>query len=75
VVIESNQHIVGILVDSVAEVLNLHPSEIEPAPKIGNVESSKYIQGVYSREDDILILVDPSGILDEQSWHEAAGYS
>jgi purine-binding chemotaxis protein CheW len=74
VIIESNQHIVGILVDSVAEVVNLHPSEIETAPMVGNEESSKYIQGVYSSEGEILILVDLSEILGEENNHEAVGF-
>jgi len=73
VIIEADQHVVGVLVDGVAEVVNLHPSEIEPAPKVGNEESSKYIQGVHSRDEDILILVDLSEALGVKGLNEMAG--
>ena len=51
VIVEANNNVVGILVDSVAEVVDLKSSEIETAPNVGNDESSKYIQGVSSREN------------------------
>ncbi|OOZ42145.1 chemotaxis protein CheW [Solemya pervernicosa gill symbiont] len=65
VIIESDKQVVGILVDSVAEVVELAMSEIETAPNVGNDESSKYIQGVASREGKLLILVDLNKLLDE----------
>lgn len=70
VIIESDQHIVGILVDSVAEVVNLRVSQIETAPNVGNDESSKYIQGVFSRSNDILILVDLNKFLSDDQWSD-----
>jgi purine-binding chemotaxis protein CheW len=73
VIIEAADNIVGIRVDSVAEVVNLRSSEIETAPNVGNDESSKYIQGVYSRDGDILILVDVNKLLTEEEWGEVAG--
>jgi purine-binding chemotaxis protein CheW len=45
VIIEADKQVVGILVDSVAEVVDLRMSEVESAPNVGNDESSKYIQG------------------------------
>ncbi len=72
VIIETENIIVGILVDSVAEVVNLRASEIEVAPNVGNEESSKYIQGVYSQEDGILILVDLNKLLNQEEWGEIA---
>ncbi len=74
VIIETDGHIVGILVDSVAEVVNLRASEIETAPNVGNSESSRYIQGVFSRDGDILILVDVNKLLSAEEWGEVASY-
>jgi purine-binding chemotaxis protein CheW len=74
VIIETDRHIVGILVDSVAEVVNLRASEIETAPNVGNSESSRYIQGVYSREGSILILVDVNKLLSSEEWGEVTSY-
>lgn len=65
VIIETEEHIIGIMVDSVAEVLELRASEIETAPNVGNEETSRYIQGVTSRENELLILVDLNKFLSE----------
>jgi purine-binding chemotaxis protein CheW len=70
VIIESEQQVVGILVDSVAEVVELRQSEIDSAPNTGNEESSRYIQGVASRDDDLLIVVDLNKLLTEEEWSE-----
>lgn len=68
VIIESDKQVVGILVDSVAEVVEMRASEIEQAPNVGNDESSRYIQGVSSRGGKLLILVDLNKLLTEDEW-------
>src|SRR5690554_2178764 len=45
IVIESERQVIGILVDSVAEVVYLRSSEIDTTPSVGTDESSKFIQG------------------------------
>ena len=70
VIIEADKLVVGILVDAVAEVVDLRASEIESAPSVGNDESSKYIQGVASREGELLILVDLDKLLNDEEWAE-----
>jgi purine-binding chemotaxis protein CheW len=72
VIIEANGQVVGVLVDSVAEVIDLSSDEIEPAPNVGNDESSKYIQGVASREGDLTIVIDVNRLLSEDEWREVA---
>jgi len=74
VIIESNGNVLGILVDSVAEVVYLRASQIESAPKVGNDESAKYIQGVYSSEGSLLILVDVNKLLSGDEWQEVAEF-
>lgn len=66
VIIESEEHVIGIQVDSVAEVVDLRASEIETAPNVGNDESSKFIQGVTSRDNQLLILVDLNRFLSDE---------
>ena len=72
VIIEAGEHVVGILVDSVAEVVDLRTSDIETAPNVGTDESSKYIQGVSSQTEELLILVDVDKLLSDQEWEEMA---
>ena len=68
IVIEAHKQIIGILVDSVAEVVDLKLNEIEMAPNVGNHESSQYIDGVVSWDDKLLILVDLDKLLSEAEW-------
>ena len=70
VIIEADSHVVGILVDSVAEVVDLRTSEIDAAPNVGNDDSSKYIQGVSSKDKELLILVDVNKLLSDDEWDE-----
>jgi len=70
VIIEAEDQVVGIMVDSVAEVVYLKQSDIEIAPNVGNEESSRYIQGVANRDDGLLILVDLDKLLTDDEWRE-----
>lgn len=70
VIIESDEHVVGILVDSVAEVVYLRSSEIDVAPNVGSDEGAKFIQGVSNRGDELLILVDLNKLLDDEEWDD-----
>ena len=76
VIIEVNGQVIGILVDSVAEVINLRSSEIEASPNLGKDESeqSRFIQGVFSRDNDILILIDLNKLLSESELDEVSGF-
>lgn len=58
VVVEVDNQVVGMLVDSVAEVTYIKKSDIEIAPNVGNEETSKFIQGVCNKNDELLILVE-----------------
>jgi purine-binding chemotaxis protein CheW len=73
-IVECNKVIVGLLVDSVAEVVNLQNTDIDSAPNIGNEENSKYIQGVYSKNGEILILVDLNRLLSPDAQFFSGGF-
>jgi purine-binding chemotaxis protein CheW len=70
VIIEAEKQVIGILVDSVAEVVYLKASEIDAAPNVGNDESAKFIQGVSNRDGELLILVDLDQLLSDEEWDE-----
>lgn len=74
VVIEAEKHVVGILVDSVAEVVYLRQSEIETAPNVGNEESAKFIQGVCHKNEELLILIELDKLLTEDEWADISGF-
>ena len=74
IVIESEKQVVGILVDAVAEVVELREGEIAVAPNVGTEDSSRYIQGVATREEGLLILVDLNKLLTDEEWKEISNF-
>jgi purine-binding chemotaxis protein CheW len=70
VIVEADEHVVGLLVDSVAEVVYLRQSEIENPPNAGHDESARFIQGVCNKNDELLILVELEKILTEEEWSD-----
>ncbi|MDD3608907.1 MAG: chemotaxis protein CheW [Halothiobacillaceae bacterium] len=57
------QQVAGVVVDSVAEVIELSQEEIDMAPSVSSDESSRHIEGVVSRPDKLVILVNLDGVL------------
>jgi len=70
VIIEAENQTVGIVVDSVSEVVDVYANEIETAPNVGNDETARYIEGVVSRSEELLILVDLNKLLTDDEWSE-----
>lgn len=70
VIIESRKQVIGILVDSVAEVVYLKESEMESTPNVGSDVSSQFLQGVCNRDNHLLILVDIDKLLTDEEWQE-----
>ncbi|MFO7955098.1 chemotaxis protein CheW [Thioalkalivibrio sp.] len=68
VIIDVDNQNVGILVDSVSEVVRISPDAVEPAPEVGNDDSSRFIQGVTSTEEGLTILVDLNKLLSDEEW-------
>lgn len=50
--------IVGAVVDSVEEVMELDSSQIEPAPRIGTRLNTEFIKGMGKQNDQFLIILD-----------------
>jgi purine-binding chemotaxis protein CheW len=54
---------VGLIVDSVSEVINIPASDIEPAPKVRKGEASRYIKGLGKVGEDVKILLEIEELL------------
>ncbi|MCA9409992.1 MAG: purine-binding chemotaxis protein CheW [Candidatus Omnitrophica bacterium] len=54
---------IGLLVDQVAEVLDLGSEQIEPPPSFGNSVETKFIFGVGKVEEKVLMLLEVDDIL------------
>ena len=56
---------IGIVVDSVSEVLNINGSNIEDAPMFGTQLNTSYILGMAKIEGGVKILLDIDKVLTE----------
>jgi len=52
----------GVMADSVKEVMNLSPDQIEPPPKIGSSKKSEFIRGMGKQDDNFIILLDTNRV-------------
>jgi purine-binding chemotaxis protein CheW len=73
IVAEVAGHVIGMLVDSVTEVVYLQQSDIDTAPNISD-DSSRFIQGVSKRDRYLLILVDVNKLLSEEEISDISGF-
>ena len=55
--------VLGILADSVQEVIDLEPDQIEPAPEMGNQLRTEFIAGIGKRNDSFIIILKIGKIL------------
>ena len=66
IVVNINGKTVGIIVDSVSEVLRVPRNIIDPAPEVACGIDHEYIKGVGKLQDRLLIIIDLNRILSEE---------
>jgi purine-binding chemotaxis protein CheW len=71
-VIDSRNRLIGLLVDAVREVVEIDRLRIEDPPEDVMTDQSYYIQGVYHRGDELLILLDADRVLEVREGDEPA---
>ncbi|WP_022664970.1 chemotaxis protein CheW [Desulfospira joergensenii] len=55
---DSEETLLGIMVDSVQEVMSLEPDQIEPAPRIGTRLKTEFIKGMGKKDNDFIIILE-----------------
>lgn len=58
IVIDTEIGQVGMIVDSVKEVVDLHEAQIEPSPVLGNENAMSFVRGMGKVDNRVVILVD-----------------
>lgn len=56
--LDGDTTVLGALADSVQEVIDLEPEQIEPAPKIGTRLNTEFIRGMGKRDDHFIMILD-----------------
>ncbi len=56
--IDGDNTVIGALADSVHEVMEMGPENIEPAPKLGTRLNTEFIKGMGKRDENFIIILD-----------------
>ncbi len=65
IIVVDSESTVGLIVDSVSEVLRISSDTIEPPPPITGGTGSEYIMGIGKLKDRLIILLDIDKLLSE----------
>jgi len=63
IVLNINGHTIGMVVDSVSDVVTLTPEQIKPAPDMGASVSTEFLRGLGTVGERMLILLDIDRLL------------
>jgi purine-binding chemotaxis protein CheW len=58
IILSVANHIIGMVVDSVSDVITLAPGEIKPAPEMGAAFNTQYLIGLGTIDQRMLMLID-----------------
>lgn len=64
IVVAVKETMVGVVVDTVSEVVDITAEEIEPSPELGNDVNTEYILGIGKVKGETKILLDMDAVLD-----------
>ncbi|TPE48024.1 chemotaxis protein CheW [Maribrevibacterium harenarium] len=67
IIIEHDGEQIGLLVDAVQEVFYLYQGEIEQSPSVGNDSALMFIQGVYQKDQELVILLDLNRMFESEN--------
>ena len=58
IILNIASRVMGMVVDSVSDVITLTPEQIKPAPEMGSVLDTEYLMGLGTLDERMLILID-----------------
>lgn len=65
---EGEEHLVGLIADSVHEVIEIPESSIENPPEFGLQLESRYLRGLGKINDEFILLLDLNHIMNEMQY-------
>ncbi len=65
--------VLGALADSVQEVIELEPEQIEPAPKIGTQINTEFMKGIGKRDGEFIMILEINKVFSVDELNESTG--
>lgn len=71
--LNSNEVVVGIVVEAVSEVYKVNKKDIRQAPDFGSQVNSRFIEGIATIDEKLIILLDSDKLLDVEELYQLTG--
>jgi len=62
IILDDEETVLGILVDSVQEVISLEPEQIDPPPRIGTRLKTQFIKGMGKKDKEFIIILETAKV-------------
>ncbi|MDT8274037.1 MAG: chemotaxis protein CheW [Desulfomonilia bacterium] len=72
-ILRVEEKIVGTIVDTVSDVLTIHPKKIQKRPSFASTIYKDFIEGVYKDQEDMVILVSVPDLIRPDEWFLGQG--
>jgi purine-binding chemotaxis protein CheW len=67
--VAGEQHLLGAVVDAVSDVLDVDPRELRSPPRLAVRIKTRYMKGMVSRAERMVILLDVDELFDPEEFH------
>lgn len=58
IVLNVAEHLLGVVVDGVSDVIDIDPAEVKPVPDMGAVVDTRYLKGLVTHAEHMVMLLD-----------------
>lgn len=70
IIVDTGESYIGIIVDSINKVLTCSKEELSDMPAVDSQINTAFIQGIYKKDNDLVVLLDVLKILDVKDHQE-----
>ncbi|WP_020407298.1 chemotaxis protein CheW [Hahella ganghwensis] len=67
---QAQDHVVGMVVDRVADVLDIKPAQIKAKPELGSKLDTRYLKGLVNTAEGMVLLIDVDSLLDPETFFQ-----
>lgn len=61
-----DRHVIGMVVDSVSDVLDVSADDVRPPPRMGSHINNRYLIGMVSRQEEMVVLLNSDKLFDPE---------
>ena len=62
VVVNINGNLLGLLVESVSEIISIDPEEVQDTPSVDSRDTKEFVQGIISKDGQMVRIVDLNSV-------------